>query len=158
MQFLDYIKVIILVASAIIIFTTLLISNRNDSLKENFGFLLYSFLISLFLIFITVVKLHHILREAFNITNTITYAGYLLVIGYYAFTFRNKFLRFGYSLLITSVLFFGLAALIDLLSDGKLINIPDYNVLEDILYTTGVIFWLFFFITVFRKISAGLKR
>ncbi|MCX8106322.1 MAG: hypothetical protein N3D80_10680 [Ignavibacterium album] len=137
----EYIKVIIFLVA--IVFPLLLSNNKNLSTKI-LKFVKMILFIHLVLLFILIFKLHHLLRDLFNIPNTVTYL--LSAIPFVMLI--NKFstqLKSGESIyLIFSVFLLGLAVLLDLLTDGKIIVLENSDSLEEYLRIAGAIFWLIY--------------
>lgn len=143
---LDYIKITLLLTTCfVIIFTPIKVRSKKIKRYE-WKFLLSSLVVTIFLTFIIEIKPHHILRANFNIPNTITYMLYFVIVGSYFLIYRKILLRIKYVLTIISFMFFGLANAVDLLSDGKLIDLNYNEILEDFFHILGIIFWLLFFI------------
>ncbi len=150
----EYAKIIILFGSSLIILSAL-VTQRNLKIATDYlRFLYYSLFISLFLAFIFQVKLHHTLRASLYIPNTITYFIYFVIVSSYFFIFRKMFLQHSYILIIISFLFFGLAIVIDLLTDGKLIILNNNEIVEDAFHILGTVFWLLFFINFSTKLKS----
>ena len=141
---LEYIKIIFLAITCLIILLTL-INLKNKSKKgDEWGFLLSSFLLTLFLALIIEIKPHHIIRTKFSISNLITYIFYFVLVAIYYLKYIKIILRFKYFLIIISYILFGLANVVDLLSDGQLIDFNYNEILEDFFHILGIIFWLLF--------------
>lgn len=151
---LEHIKIILLFIACIIILLTLFKLRSKNVKRDGWSFLLSSFFVTLFLTFIIEVKLHHILRASLNIPNTIIYFIYFVIVSYYFFIFRKMFLQHSYILIIISFLFFGLASVIDLLIDGKLIILNNNEIVEDAFHILGAVFWLLFFINFSTKLKS----
>lgn len=150
---LDYTKLILLSISCFfILITTLKLRSKNIK-GEEWRFLLSSLFITLFLAIIIEVKPHHIIRTNFSITNTLSYLFYFIIVASYFFIYRKIFLRFNYVLIIISYMFFGLANAIDLLSDGRLIELTYNEIIEDIFHILGIVFWFLFFIDLSKNFN-----
>jgi hypothetical protein len=112
-------------------------------------------LLSVFLIIlisgIMEFKVHHYLRHSYSIPNTAVYLSVLLVISVFLWNFKEIIQRNYYSLLISGGSFWGLSAVIDLLTDAKIINIPYNDLIENILIAAGSILLLSFYISVLIK-------
>ncbi|MFZ1517956.1 MAG: hypothetical protein WAU11_04235 [Ignavibacteriaceae bacterium] len=107
------------------------------------------------MIFIISIKLHHLLREQFNIPNTITYAVSSIPFVIHFLKFRNIVLGTAPYLLFISILFIGFAVILDLLTDGKILVFYYSDFIEEILRILGAMFWMIYFIfyTIkFRKL------
>ena len=150
---LDYIKILLLLASCLIILLTL-IKLRSKSIKRDaWSFLLSSLFLTLFLGIIIEIKPHHFLRSTFSISNFISYLFYFVLVGLYFINniqtiFQNKYL-----LIIISFILFGLANAVDLLSDVKIITFMNNEIIEDISHNLGIVFWLLFFTDYLKRIK-----
>jgi hypothetical protein len=142
---LDTIKIIFLFINSTIILFTLFRLKRKHLKLDELGFLFASFLLTLLLAIIIGIKPHHILRAKFNISNLITYLFYFILISIFFIKYIRLILRFKYFLIIVSFTFFGLANSIDLLSDGRLIDLNNSELIENYFHLLGIIFWLLFF-------------
>ena len=116
--------------------------NKKDEQK----FIISSLIITIFLAFIFEIKPHHMLRTQLNISNLIVYSFYFLLVSSYFLRYLKLFYKYKYVLIVISVMFFGLANAIDLMSDGKLIDFNYNEILEDVFHILGIIFWLLFFV------------
>jgi hypothetical protein len=155
---LDYTKLILLSISCFFILLNVL-KLRDKNLKgEEWKFLLSSLFLTLFLALIIEIKPHHFIRTNFNITNTLTYLFYFIVVASYFFIYRKIFLRFKFVLIIISYVFFGMANAIDLLSDGKLIALAYNEIIEDIFHILGIVFWFLFFIDFSKKFNKSNRN
>jgi hypothetical protein len=149
---LDYIKIIFLVITCLIILITLIKPKWKNLPNDVSGFLLSSLFLTLFLAIIIEIKPHHFFRITFSISNLITYLFYFVLVGFYFIKniktiFQNKF-----PLIIITFMLFGLANAFDLLSDGKLIRFMSGEIVEDILHNLGIVFWLLFFADYSKRI------
>jgi len=149
---LDYIKIIFLLATCVVIILALVKLRDNNIKKEDLKFLLSSIFVTLILAFIIVIKPHHMLRDKLNISNLIIYLFYFAIVSTYLLRYRKILLKFKFVLIIISYTFFGLANAVDLLSDGKLIVYSYNEIIEDIFHIFGIIFWLMFFIDYLKRI------
>lgn len=143
---LDYTKIFLLLTTCVVLIFTMTKQRSKKIKRDEWKFLLASSIITIFLAFIIVIKPHHMLRANFNIPNTITYMLYFVMVGSYFLIYRKILPQFKYILIIISFMFFGLANVVDLLSDGKLIDFNYNEILEDVFHILGIIFWLLFFI------------
>lgn len=136
----DHIKTTLFIAAAI--FPLLLIT--KSSLTQYRKFLFTILFVHLFLLCIVTFKLHHVLRDNFNLPNTFTYiigAIPLIVL----FAKYNSIMISKETLLFTaSIILLAFAVIIDLLSDGKIWEIPDNDTIEEIFRITGAFLWLLF--------------
>lgn len=145
----DYIKTILFITAAV--FPILLIIKKSLIHYRNF---IYTILfIHLVLILIITLKLHHLLRDKFDIPNTITY-----IIG--AIPFLILFSKYKAELIVkeifylaASIILLASAALIDLVSDGKILNIPDNDFIEEIFRIAGAFVWLVFNYLLYSRLK-----
>lgn len=91
-------------------------------------------------------KIHHLLRDQFNISNTITYTFILIPFAIYFIKFRNIILGNNPFLLVISISFIGLAVILDLLTDGKILVFYNSDFIEEILRIPGALLWMIYFI------------
>lgn len=152
-QLLYPVKVILLFITSFIILLNLLKLRSKNIKKDEWGFLLSSFFLTLFLALIIEIKPHHILRTKFSISNLITYLFYFILVSIFFLKYIKLIIRFKYSLVIISYTFFGLANVVDLLSDGKLIVFGLNEIFEDIFHILGIVFWLLFFLDYSKRIK-----
>lgn len=148
----DILKVAILIATIPVIVQTVLLPNVKRN-RTHIRFFLFSILISAFLIFIIEIKLHHYLRAWLNIPNTFTYFIYTGFIIYYLIKFKKTILTFNPLLMMSSLACFGIAVFIDLLSDGRLIDLSPSDAVEDFFHLVGTFIWLIFFTNLFFKLK-----
>lgn len=152
----DILKVAILILTIPVIVQTIILPSVKGNRTYN-RFFLFSILISFFLIFIIEIKLHHLLRAWLNIPNTITYFIYSGFITYYLIKFKKTILTFIPILMMSSLACFGIAVFIDLLSDGRLIDLPQSDAVENLLHLAGIILWLIYFSIIFLKLKKGVR-
>ncbi len=152
---LDYTKIILLLATCFVIIFTLVKLRSKNIKKDGLRFLLSSFFLTVFLAFIIEIKPHHMLRAILSVPNVIIYLFYFVIVSSYFIFFRKILLQSNYILIIISFLFFGLANVIDLLTDGKLIIINENEIIEDAFHILGTVFWLLFFINFSIKLKSN---
>ncbi len=146
----EYIKVIIFLIAAI--FPLLLLGNKYlmPIISE---FIKMILLIHLVLLFILIFKLHHLLRDLFNIPNTVTYLISAIPFVILIKKFKKQ-LNSGESIyLIISLFFLGLAVLLDLLTDGKIITLEHSDSIEEYFRIAGALFWLIYNYFLYRRIK-----
>lgn len=136
----DYIKLIFFIAASIFPILLLINGNIKRCRKLNYNLLVVNFI----LLFIVGFKLHHQLRGMFNIPNTVTY--FLGAIPFIVLFKKHysDFLKNEIIILFLSLLLLSMAVLIDLVSDGKILEIPDNDFIEEIFRIAGAFFWLLF--------------
>ena len=109
--------------------------------------------IHLVLLIIITFKLHHYLRGAFNIPNTITY--FLGAIPFIILFTQQKVLLHSWEtiFLIISLVLLGIAVTLDLLSDGKIFVPDNYELIEEIFRISGAFSWLVYNYFLFIRIK-----
>lgn len=148
---LEYIKIILFIVA--FIFPLILLANKSLHSK-NFKFIRMLILIHLVLLFVLLFKLHHLLLDWFNIPNTFTYLISSIPFVLLLINFRKQLYSSETILLILSLIFFGISVLIDLLTDGKIIQLPASDNTEEYLRIIGAVFWViynFYFFIRFKK-------
>lgn len=139
----ESIKTIFLVITVIVLFYDLLFLRwiyNTDRL-----FILSSLIITYILLFIVVVKLHHFLRYEFNISNPVTYFISSIPFIFHSYKFRKIILISNDFLFLLSLGFFGIAILLDLLTDGMIISFSNSELFEEISRILGTLFWLLYY-------------
>ncbi|AFH50196.1 Hypothetical protein IALB_2493 [Ignavibacterium album JCM 16511] len=145
----DYIKTFLFIIAAI--FPVVLIF--KDSLVHYRKLLITILFVHLVLLFIVTFKLHHLLRDKLNIPNTITYI--IGAIPFVVLFFKHKselVIKETYLFLI-SVMFLAVAVIIDLVSDGKILEIPDNDTIEEIFRIAGAVLWLMFNFLLYSRLK-----
>lgn len=140
----EYIKNIFFILSFLIILIIIILNKANK--KDHFIFLISSLILTLLLVLVISAKIHHLLRDQFNISNTITYTFISIPFAVYFIKFRKVILRNNPFLLVISILFIGLAVILDLLTDGKILVFYHSDFVEEILRILGAMFWMIYFI------------
>jgi len=143
-MFFESIKTIIFTVTLLVLFYDFLsirIIRKTDRL-----FLLSSIVLTFLVILIITIKLHHLLRDEFNISNTITYIVSSIPFTFHFYHFKNIILKSNIILLLLSIGFIVLAVLFDLLTDGKIILFGFDIILEETFRIVGAIFWLLYYI------------
>ena len=143
---LEYVKIIFLLIAWVIILLTLFKLRSKNIKRDEWKFLFSSFFITIFLAFFIEVKPHHMLRAQLDISNLIIYLFYFVIVSSYFLIYTKLLFRYKYVLIIISYMFFGLANAIDLLSDGKIIELIHSEIIENIFHILGIVLWLTFFI------------
>jgi hypothetical protein len=117
------------------------------------NFILNILFIHLVLLIIVTFKLHHFLRDALNIPNTITYL--LGTIPFIILFTKQKVLLHSQEtvFLIISLILLGIAVSLDLLSDGKIFVLDDNDLIEEIFRITGAFSWLVYNYFLFIRIK-----
>ncbi|WP_337872125.1 hypothetical protein [Ignavibacterium sp.] len=146
----EYIKVIFFLAA--LIFPLILLFDAK--LAEYFkGFIRLFLIVHFTILVILIFKLHHLLRDNFNIPNTVTY----LVSAIPFVLFFKKYigqLRSNESIyLVISLVLLGIAVIIDLLSDGKIFVIPNNYLIEETFRIVGALVWFIYNYLIFVRIK-----
>lgn len=150
---LDSVKTILLTITLAIILYALLF--REKLSPQKLKFLISSFSITLILIFIIIIKLHHFFRAELNIPNTITYFLVAIIFIFHFLYFRNEIIKTNFILLVLSIGFIFCAVLIDLLTDGKIVELPGSDLIEEQLRIAGTSLWMLYYMHYsikFRKL------
>lgn len=145
----EYIKIILFLSA--LIFPLILLFNKPPEYFK--GFIRLFLIVHLTIVFVLIFKLHHLLRDNYNIPNTVTYL--VSAIPFVLF-FKKYFghLRSGESIyLLISLILLGTAIIIDLLSDGKVIDIPDNDLIEEIFRIAGAAVWFIYNYFLFIRIK-----
>ncbi|HSL88712.1 MAG TPA: hypothetical protein VK870_05385 [Ignavibacteriaceae bacterium] len=135
----DILKVAILIAAIPVIIQAVLLLNVKSKLPL-VRFFIFSVLITVFLIIIIEVKLHNVIKAWINIPNTIIYFIYASLIFYYLIKYKSIILIYHSLLMLSSFAFMGIAVILNLLSNEKIIQFTQANMIEDIFHLSGTIF------------------
>jgi len=146
----DLVKTILFLLAAF--FPVLLLLQKNPIVHYR-NFILNILFIHLVLLIIITFKLHHFLRDTFNIPNTITYLlGAIPFI--ILFTKQNVLLHSQETIfLLISLILLGIAVSLDLLSDGKIFVLDNNDLIEEIFRIAGAFSWLIYNYFLFIKIK-----
>lgn len=146
----ELIKTIFFILTVLVLLYSILVSKFKY--KDERLYIISALIITFILIFIISIKLHHLLRDELNISNTITYTLSSIPFIYHILKFRSIIVRTVPVLFFLSLIFIGLAVILDLLTDGKLMDFHYSDLIEEILRILGAMFWLFYFIFYIIKI------
>jgi len=141
---LEYIKITFFILSFIIILIIISLNKANK--KDHFIFLISSLTLTFVLVLAISAKIHHLLRDQFNIPNTITYTFISIPFAVYFIKFKNIILGNNPFLLMISISFIGLAVILDLLTDGKILVFYNSDFVEEILRILGALLWMIYFV------------
>lgn len=148
-MFMDLVIYFFLILTFIIQIYGILTKKRSGNQYKRF--LISSSVMSLILLFVLAIRIHHLLRSNFNISNSITYAVSIIPFMVYFITFRKYLLNNYSGILLISILSMSISIILDLVSDGRLFIIPYYNLIEDILLVISIFFWfLFYFYSILK--------
>ena len=144
------IKVVLFIIA--VIFTILMLLQKNPIVHYR-NFILNILFIHLVLLIIITFKLHHFLRDTFNIPNTITYL--LGAIPFIILFTKQKVLLHSQEtiFLMISLILLGIAVSLDLLSDGKIFVLDNNDLIEEIFRIAGAFSWLIYNYFLFIKIK-----
>lgn len=141
---LGFIKTLLLIASALLILHNLFFTGNLSAQKLKF--LVSSLTVTLILIFIIVLKLHHYFRAELNIPNTLIYFLVSVIFILHFFYFRYEIIKANFVLLILSIGFIFCAVLLDLLTDGKILVMPGSDLIEELLRIAGTGLWMLYYL------------
>lgn len=141
---LGFIKTLLLIASALLILYNLFFTGNLSAQKQKF--LVSSLTVTLILIFIIVLKLHHYFRAELNIPNTLIYFLVSVIFILHFFYFRYEIIKANFVLLILSIGFIFCAVLLDLLTDGKILVMPGSDLIEELLRIAGTGLWMLYYL------------
>ena len=130
-------------AASICFFTAILLRKGAD--KSASKFLFYSGMITLMLLADDFFVIHESLRDYYGISEKITYAVYLGIIGLYLGKFRKLIVNKNIILLILSFGFIGMSVIIDLFQKSVMSSLPGYFLIEDGLKLMGIASWAGYF-------------
>ena len=102
---LEDIKTILFTLTLILLLYKVLFKKYEN--QNTLHFLLSSILVTALVVSIIIVKLHHLLRHEFNISNTITYGLVSIPIFFHFYKFRKEIYYSDFVLLIISFVFLG---------------------------------------------------
>lgn len=141
---LGFIKTLLLIASALLILYNLFFT--GNLFAQKLKFLVSSLTVTLILIFIIVLKLHHYFRAELNIPNTLIYFLVSVIFILHFFYFRYEIIKANFVLLILTIGFIFCAVLLDLLTDGKILVIPGSDLIEELLRIAGTGLWMLYYL------------
>lgn len=107
--------------------------------------------IHLVLLLILIFKLHHLLRDFLNIPNIVTYLIGTIPFMLLIIKFKVLLISSEFKFLVISIFFLGLAVLIDLLTDGRIIILQDGDRIEEYFRIAGSIFWLIYNYLLYKR-------
>ena len=139
----ESIKTVLLTITLVIILYTIFLKGNLSSPKLKF--LISSFSVTLILILIIILKLHHFLRLELSIPNTLTYIVVSIIFIFHFIYFRLEIIKTNFIILILSMGFILCAVLLDLLTDGRIITMPKSDLIEELLRITGTGLWMFYY-------------
>ena len=126
---------------------------------EHSRFLFFSGLLTLFFLLDDFFVIHESLRDYFGVPENLSYAVYLILLGFYLLTFRKPILNKNIALLILAFAFLGGSATIDIFQKLIIHEIPGYFFLEDGLKLIGITSWAgYFAYTAFQHIVHQARK
>ena len=141
---LESIKTILFYLTLLVLLYNIFFSKVANQLIQLF--LVSSTFITILLILVIELQIHHLLRSKFKIPNTLTYIIMVIPICLHFYKFRNLILKSNFVYLLLSLLFIGFALLLDLLTDAKILIMSSSDSIEEILRILGAFFWLLYYI------------
>ena len=143
---LQKIRVILWTASMSVCFFAYIVISIYSSTDRNAKYILsFGILTTLFLID-DYFQIHSAVRLIFHIQNTMVYLVYAFYTLYVLYRFKRIVLKSEYKILFLAFLLLGLAAIIDLLSDAKIIVFGRGDELEASFKIFGVVTWTIYFV------------
>lgn len=140
---LDDLKIFIFFLAIIIQFAGVFFVKNENIYKKKF--LISSLILTILLVFVLVLKLHHFLRSEINLPNTVTYGIILLPFALYFLRFKQIILKNNFIILLLSLITILLALVLDLLTDAKIIQFVISDSIEELLRISGSAFWFIYF-------------
>ena len=146
---LESIKTILFCLTLLVLLYKIFFRKESNQLTQLF--LVSSAFITILLILVIELEIHHLLRSEFGIPNTLTYILIVIPICIHFYKFRKVILNSNFIFIIMSLVFIGFALLLDLLTDAKILIMSSSDSIEEILRIAGAFFWmLYFFFYSFR--------
>ena len=146
---LDDFKIIFFVLALVVQFIGVLISEKENFNKRSF--LISSLIITSLLVFVLVIKIHHLLRSEINIPNTVTYGIILLPITVHFLKFKQIVLNNNFIILLLSLITILIALILDLLTDARIIQFVGSNSIEELFRIIGSALWFVYYLFYVSK-------
>lgn len=146
----ESIKTVLLAITVLIILYIIFFKGGLSSQKLKF--MISSFSVTLILILIIILKLHHFLRLQLSIPNTLTYFLTAIIFFLHFLFFRREIIKTNFIILVLSIGFIFCAVLLDLLTDGKIITLPESDLIEEIFRIAGTGLWMFYYLNYSIKL------
>ena len=143
---LQKIRVILWLAGICVCFFSYLIIKIYSGSNQNAKYILYSGILTLLLFIDDFFQLHLAFRLIFHIPNTIVYLVYAFYVVYIYYRFKEIIFESDYKILLLAFLLLGLAAVLDLLSDAKIIILSREEEIEASFKIFGVVTWTVYFV------------
>ncbi len=143
---LQKIRLILWMAGMSVCFFSFLIIKVYSSSNINAKYIFYSGILTLILFIDDYFQLHSIFRLIFHIQNTVVYLLYAFYVLYIFYRFKETILESEYKILILAFILLGIAVVLDLLSDAKIITSGMEEELEASFKIFGVVTWTIYFI------------
>lgn len=141
---LESIKTFLFYLTLLVLLYTIFLSKESNQLTQLF--LVSSAFITILLILVIELQIHHLLRSEFRIPKTLTYILIVIPICIHFYKFRNVILNSNFIFIIMSLVFIGFALLLDLLTDAKILIMSSSDSIEEILSIVGAFFWILYYI------------
>lgn len=153
------IRVILWSASISICFFTYLIIKTSSYGNQNAKYIYYSGILTLLLFIDDYFQIHSAARLILHIQNTFVYLAYALYVLYIFYRFKEIILNSEYKILIVAFLLLGLAAVMDLLNDAKIITFGIEEELEASIKIFGVVTWTIYYVGYcFENLKATILK
>ena len=125
--------------ASICFFAAIILKKRGGTHVSNFLF--FSGLITSLLLLDDFFTIHESLRDYVGISEKITYAVYVVIIGIYLFRYRHDIWNRHVLLLILGSVFFGISVGLDLFQKNAVNILPGYFFIEDGIKLLGIASW-----------------
>ncbi len=156
---LQKLRVILWSASMSVCFFTYLILRFYSPSNKVSNYILFAGILTLLLFVDDYFQIHLALRIIFHIPNFIVYLGYALFVFYIFYQFKVIIFKSEYKIFLLAFLLLGAAVLLDLLSDGNIVNLGKEDELEASFKIFGVVTWSVYFIRFcFENLKVIIKR
>lgn len=143
---LQKIRVILWSASMSICFFSYLVIKVYSNSSRVAKFIFYSAILTFLLFIDDYFQIHSAFRLILHIQNTFVYLAYAIYVLYVIYRFKEIIMSSEYKILILACILLGLAVILDLLSDTKLITSGKEEVFEASFKLFGVVTWTIYFV------------
>jgi hypothetical protein len=129
-------------------------------IAKDYGHALFSFLsagLTLMILGLIEYDIHHQMRSSYGIPNTVIYISGFFLIAVFIWSFKKLIMKYDYSLLLMGGALWSLSGLIDLLTDAGIITIIYNDIIESVLFITGTVFLLMFYVSILNIIHTVKK-
>ncbi len=143
---LQKIRVILWSASMSVCFFSYIVIKIYSSSSQVAKFIFFSGLLTLLLFFDDYFQFHSAFRLILHIQNTFVYLAYAIYVLFIIYRFKEVIINSEYKILILAFVLLGVAVVMDLLSDAKIITSGKEEVLEAFFKIFGVVTWTIYYV------------